>query len=167
MIWLTADLHLGHAAIIEKCGRPFSSVEEMDQALISVINAFVKPTHTLYIAGDLTLGNKHHIAAYRERIKCGNVILIRGNHDRSRNADYPTFQGVHDHFEFKYEKKRIVLNHYPMESWRGRGGNGFHFHGHVHGTGRSVQGRYDVGVDNCLAGPICLERAIDLAANAL
>ena len=32
--YFTADLHFGHSNIIRHCGRPFCSVEEMDQALL-------------------------------------------------------------------------------------------------------------------------------------
>lgn len=34
MIYYTADPHFGHRNILAHCNRPFSSVEEMDKALI-------------------------------------------------------------------------------------------------------------------------------------
>lgn len=34
MTFFTSDLHLGHRNIIRLCGRPFASLEEMDEALI-------------------------------------------------------------------------------------------------------------------------------------
>ena len=34
MTFFTSDLHLGHRNIIRLCGRPFASLEEMDETLI-------------------------------------------------------------------------------------------------------------------------------------
>ena len=34
MTLFVSDLHLGHKNIIDLCGRPFSDVDEMDDALI-------------------------------------------------------------------------------------------------------------------------------------
>jgi calcineurin-like phosphoesterase family protein len=53
VIYFTADLHLGHANIINHCDRPFSSVEEMDEHLINAWNSRVRPNDTVYIIGDL------------------------------------------------------------------------------------------------------------------
>lgn len=160
-IWLTADLHLGHEGIIAKCGRPFESAEAMDTVLLRWINFLVAPCDRLIIAGDFTLKNsRKHIEGYRAQIKCKDVHLVRGNHDSSRDSDYRTFQSVSDHMEFKLNKTRIVINHYPMEAWRGQGGNGIHLHGHCHGNRELRPGCLDVGVDPHGGQPINLELAI-------
>ena len=39
-VWYTADMHFGHARIIELCGRPFVLVVEMDRAMMYYINTF-------------------------------------------------------------------------------------------------------------------------------
>jgi calcineurin-like phosphoesterase family protein len=44
MIWFTADTHFHHAAVIDYCKRPFSSVEEMDEAMVAAWNARVSKT---------------------------------------------------------------------------------------------------------------------------
>lgn len=45
-------LHLGHADIIRYCNRPFSTVEEMDQAILERLNASVKTNDILHFLGD-------------------------------------------------------------------------------------------------------------------
>jgi calcineurin-like phosphoesterase family protein len=35
MTFFTSDQHLGHRNIIRLCSRPFASIEEMDETLIS------------------------------------------------------------------------------------------------------------------------------------
>jgi len=63
--WFTADFHLGHANIIRYCNRPFSTVEEMDQAIVERLNASAKPNDVLYFLGDFCMGGSRgslHIA---------------------------------------------------------------------------------------------------------
>lgn len=57
--WFTADFHLGHANIIRYCSRPFSTVEEMDQAIVERLNASVKPNDVLYFLGDFVWEASH------------------------------------------------------------------------------------------------------------
>ena len=55
MIYVTADLHLGHENIIKHCNRPFSSAEVMDAVLITNWNRMVKPEDDIFILGDFTM----------------------------------------------------------------------------------------------------------------
>lgn len=80
MIYFTSDLHLGHANIINHCKRPFSSVDEMDERLISMWNARVQPNDTVYILGDLIFRSAAAPESYLSRLR-GKKHLILGNHD--------------------------------------------------------------------------------------
>lgn len=55
MIWFTADTHFGHKNILEYSARPFSTVEEMDEALISNWNNKVASDDEIYHLGDVAL----------------------------------------------------------------------------------------------------------------
>lgn len=50
--WFTADLHFGHANIINYSGRPFADVTAMNQALIERWNASIHPDDTVWVLGD-------------------------------------------------------------------------------------------------------------------
>ena len=53
MVFFTSDLHFGHGKIIDHCGRPFSSVEEMDRVMIENWNRRVRKNDKVYIVGDI------------------------------------------------------------------------------------------------------------------
>ncbi|MGH9119072.1 MAG: hypothetical protein ACRD0A_14675 [Acidimicrobiales bacterium] len=53
--WFTADLHLGHANIIDYSRRPFDSVDEMNRALIDNWNEVVDDDE-VWMLGDFALG---------------------------------------------------------------------------------------------------------------
>ena len=54
MIFVTSDLHFGHANVIKFDNRPFQNVEEMDRALIALWNETVSKRDTVYILGDFS-----------------------------------------------------------------------------------------------------------------
>ena len=87
MIWWTADLHLGHKAIIKMQNRPFADVEEMNETIIANYNARVGKNDKVYILGDIT----HHLTEEEARkiIKRLNGVkhLIIGNHDKITKVD--------------------------------------------------------------------------------
>ena len=80
-VWLTSDLHLGHANIIQYCGRPFADVDEMDADLVRRWNERVMPDDVVWVLGDVALGAIHHSLALAATLE-GEKHLVAGNHDR-------------------------------------------------------------------------------------
>lgn len=79
-IWYSSDHHAGHENILHLGpGRPFSSIEEHDEALIERHNAVVKPHDTAVFLGDVAL----RVAAMERFVPRlnGRKILVAGNHD--------------------------------------------------------------------------------------
>lgn len=79
MIFFIADLHLNHANIIRYCNRPFASVGEMNRALVLNWNSVVGGNDIVFLVGDLAFGSS---PLRWLRILNGNIILIKGSHDR-------------------------------------------------------------------------------------
>lgn len=79
--WITSDLHLGHANIIDYCGRPFPNPEEMNEAIVERWNTTVGPTDRVLVLGDVALGKITDSLAVAGRL-FGYKILLAGNHDR-------------------------------------------------------------------------------------
>lgn len=80
-VWFTADLHLGHARIIELCNRPFASVAEMNETIIERWNAVVARTDMVFVLGDVALGRLSETLPLVRRLH-GRKCLVPGNHDR-------------------------------------------------------------------------------------
>ncbi len=134
MIYFTSDLHLGHANIINHCKRPFSSVDEMDERLISMWNARVQPNDTVYVLGDLIFRSAAAPESYLSRLR-GKKHLILGNHDSAwtKKADMPLhFLSVERFTEISDGRHKITLCHYPLMSWNQMAKGSYMIHGHVH-----------------------------------
>lgn len=149
MTWITSDTHFGHRNIIEYCSRPFSSINEMDEALISCWNAVVKPNDTIYHLGDFTL--KKYADEYLDRLN-GKILFIPGSHDYwLKKVDLNKYKGkleiLPQLYSIKLFGERIVLCHYPLASWEASFHGSLHFHGHSHGNMDQIPNRFDVGVD--------------------
>jgi calcineurin-like phosphoesterase family protein len=180
-VWFTADTHLGHGNIIKYCGRPFLSPEEEaavraerreaagdkqskvrlsaetvrrhDEALLDAINTRVAADDVLWVVGDFCWGGLTEALAYRNRIRCRNVFLVWGNHDR-RDVR-PAFTDAIEQGMIEVAGQEIWLNHYPMRSWNKAFHGSWHVYGHVHGRLRREDEMNpralvkDVGVDAC------------------
>ena len=173
-VWFTADTHFGHGNIIKYCQRPFLSPEEFaatrddpraklrisdatvrrhDNELLDAINSRVQPDDMFWILGDFCWGGRVEATRYRGRIRCRNVFLVWGNHDRPDIAG--AFTDCIDQGMIEVGGQEIWLNHYPMRSWNKAFHGSWHLYGHVHGRleredaqkpGMLVK---DVGVDAC------------------
>lgn len=77
--WLSSDSHFWHANVIKYCSRPFSSVEEMNEALIAAWNSVVKPGQRVAHLGDFALAARA-VETIVPRLN-GDIDLYLGNHD--------------------------------------------------------------------------------------
>ena len=129
-----ADMHLSHQNIIRFDGRPFDSVEEMNETLIENWNKAVKNGDTTYILGDFCWGKEPEWIKILDRLN-GNKVLIRGNHDlknMSRTLK-DKFLYIKDRHEISDCGKKIIMSHYPELAYKSSyNPNVFMLHGHVH-----------------------------------
>ena len=159
-IFFTADTHFNHAKIIELCHRPFENVKEMDETMIENWNHIVKQKDTVYLLGDFAYGKNDEVKKLRYRLN-GKIHLILGNHDYQNKIQRLTniFSSMNDLLTFKYNKKYIVLCHYPLVTWDKQKTNSFQLHGHCHGNLKTINKyQMDVGVDCNNFYPVSIEQ---------
>lgn len=119
--------HFGHEKIIDFCGRPFRSVEDMDESLIRNWNRAVGRDDTVIILGDFSFHPKDQTEQLRSRLN-GNKVMVLGNHDDRR-----AFPDGVEYLEIRVESlPSIVLFHYPIQEWNGYYHGAVHFHAHTH-----------------------------------
>ena|SRR5271165_598109 len=87
--YFTSDVHFGHKKLVaeETRSRPFTSVEEHDEAIIRNWNSTVREGDVVFNLGDLEISNKSHTREMVSRLN-GTHILIRGNHDDKSDDFY-------------------------------------------------------------------------------
>jgi calcineurin-like phosphoesterase family protein len=157
--WFTSDTHFGHANAL-KFGRPFSTMEEMDETMIAHWNTAIGVDDEVWHLGDFAWPKKPD--RYLERLR-GKLHLVIGNHDHKESRTHPRWQSAQHFVELKTEKGAIVLCHYALEVWNKSHYGVPHFHGHSHGNLRARGRRLDVGVDPHGFAPLSEEKALELA----
>lgn len=131
-IYLTSDNHFFHENIIKYCNRPFPSWEEMNKVMIERWNKLVKKGNTVIHFGDFSLGNPEDTIDVINQLN-GNIILIKGNHDRRTKTFWEKRAGFERYFKKDVTiSKNIIFSHRPKIIE-----NVINFHGHMHnGLGR-------------------------------
>lgn len=119
MIYLISDLHLNHDKPFIYTVRGYSSIEEMNTALIHNYNSVVTDEDDVYILGDLCLGGPDSLAQNYELLSQlqGCIHIILGNHDSpNRIKMYETLPRVCEVCNattLVYRKYHFFLSHYP------------------------------------------------------
>lgn len=182
-IFLSGDLHIDHARIIEYCKRPFNSLTEMQEELIARFNSRVSPDDELWILGDFSMGEKI-VPIILPRFN-GRKILVSGNHDAvhpcRKKHEAATqryllygFEGIHQEV---HNFHGFLLNHLPraedgehgkkFAQWRPQKhvwetrADVWQLHGHTHlppdKRVNAERRMIDVGVDGNNFYPISLD----------
>jgi calcineurin-like phosphoesterase family protein len=170
-IYLTSDLHFGHEREFLYGPRNFASIQEHDEAVITLWNETVQEDDDVYVLGDLMLNDNEHGLKCLRRLN-GRIHLVRGNHDTdARWKLYSELENVvemENVIVFKYRKYHFYLSHFPTltanlekESLHQCTLNLF---GHTHDKRRFFEDRpymYNVSLDahNCV--PVLLDDIIE------
>jgi len=169
MKYFTADLHLNHKAILAAGkGRPFNTLEEMQEVIISKWNRKVASGDDVYVLGDMFWGLKdYQIQKIMDRLH-GKKHLIIGNHDQlNHNINSNRWAEIVESKILEMHNTAVVLTHHPQMEWDHYYYDSYHLYGHVHGTlnlARYTMLRphknmncWDVGVDNNNFEPVSFE----------
>lgn len=163
--FLTADTHFGHASIIRSCDRPYSSAEEMDDALIANWNAVVHDRDVVWHLGDFAYGDEARVAKLFHALK-GVKRLVLGNHDLDNKGRVlkTLVRLPWDHVahaaEIKHDGQRISLSHYAGLTWSAEHHGAYQAFGHSHGKLLGLPGSVDVGVDAQDYRPISVDEFV-------
>ena len=148
--FLISDTFFGRTQIIDIAGRPFDTVEEMDEALISNWNNVVSDIDTVYHLGNFAW-TPVIADDILKRIN-GNIKFILGDYDDAllEIADY--YEGIEiiDKGIVKDYNHKIILSHYPLLDWPGKEKGIYSFHGHSLKSNRTdltVSNRVNVAAD--------------------
>lgn len=174
MIWFTSDTHYWHKNVIKYCNRPFSSVEEMNETLISNYNNVVSQEDTVYFLGDVIFGGTTKARAIIERLN-GEKHLIIGNHDVVNRAEKWLKLG----FKTAVHSMKLGnfnLSHFPYAGFEADERHFEHrlkdegdwlFHGHVHQHWKQKDRMINVGVDIWDFYPVSLPDLLDIVVGEL
>lgn len=159
-IFFTSDLHFFHANILKWASktRKGSDVFDMNNQIIEEWNKKVPSDGLVYLLGDVSWKSSRETNEILYQLN-GRICLIAGNHDESnlRNQSFrDRFEWVRDYSEVKINNRKIIMMHYPIESWKDKDHDSWHLHGHLHGNTshecQEMKNRLDIGIDNRYSG---------------
>lgn len=152
MIYFTADLHLAHKNVIRLCDRPFSSIEEMDEKLISNWNSIITNNDTIYVLGDFAWKRAKE---YESKL-LGNKIFLIGDHDKQLSGERMIITQL--------EGRWFTLCHWPLYSWNKQYYGAIHLHGHNHNNPiEPKENRINVGVDVWDFYPVSISKIFEVS----
>ncbi len=159
-----ADWHLYHKKILEFTNRPFDDIEIMKDCFIYEWKQKVSKEDTVYLLGDISFSNK---AIEDLKDLPGTKILIKGNHDpNSFSFDEEIWEDTCEYRYININEYKLILCHYPIESWRNMKHGSIHLHGHTHNNSSheitSKKNRIDVGYDHTGQALSTLEELLEL-----
>lgn len=168
-ILITSDCHFNHENILsyEPESRPFASVQEMNEKIIENWNKIVEPQDTIYVLGDMFMGQITEIPPILDRLN-GKIILIRGNHDTANRINLYKERGIEvkDIDYISYKGRFFILCHFPIANEefvnmvRNDNSEVVVLYGHVHSNAPVgyVNGTYHIGMDTNNLTPLTLQK---------
>ena len=174
-IFTCSDLHFNHLSAIQYCPGRGSTVEEMNEKIISNWNELVSPDDKTIIVGDVAMGKIVEAPPLIRRLN-GKKILVRGNHDKTLvkmiQGHFEEYGDLFETITFQYEmthkvddvKHQIVFAHFPFYHWAGQDRGVINLFGHLHSAPDnrfiSPYKQMDVGIDGNYLKPYLLDDVV-------
>ena len=140
--FFTADTEFNHNNIIKYCNRPFNSVDEMNESIVTNWNRVITKKDIVYHLGDVGRNCDNIV----KRLN-GNIFFVKGSHDKKLDAPHIREIYIPNLLDEYGNKRLIVLCHYSMRSWNKSHYASWHLFGHHHGLLNSYGLSFDVGMD--------------------
>lgn len=152
-VFFTSDHHFHHSNVLEFEDRPYETLDEMNQGLIESWNNVVRKTDTVFHLGDFCFGKYEDWVDILNQLR-GDIILIKGNHDKSKIINRVLRDGYLKEIypvgtQMKAEGFELNFSHYPMEI--GNRPNKFSCHGHLHSHPSRMTNQINLGIDSGLS----------------
>jgi calcineurin-like phosphoesterase family protein len=153
--WFTSDLHVDHKNIIQYCNRPWT-FENQREEIITRWNSRVGVMDKVYHLGDFVFAGSKGLQKTLDIINelNGVITFIKGNHCQDNlwkmieQANLPHVEEICHYKEITIANTKIVMCHYPFETWNKAHHGAWHLHGHCHGSLPPRGKRLDCGIDN-------------------
>ena len=170
-IWVVSDWHFNHDKNFIWENRGFSSVIEMNEAIIERHNKIVNYNDIVYVLGDCMLGELQSGLNYIRRLN-GKKYLAYGNHCTNNRLEAFTENHIFEDIQFGYRikapgKRHCILTHYPTIVSNEAGPKMLNLFGHTHQTTSFYTDEagtrafmYNVGMDAHNCTPVNLEDVI-------
>lgn len=148
----TSDLHVFHKKIVSFTNRGEETTQENhEQWLVNLWNSQVKAGDLVYVLGDVSFGKLKQTKEILTKLN-GQIIIVKGNHDRTEDLIELEAQGYitkwYQYKEIKIGETTVVLFHFPISSWHKQHHDSWHLHGHSHGAFQGQGKILDVGIDS-------------------
>lgn len=169
--YFSSDLHLNHNKNFCYEPRGFQSVDEMNKTIIERFNEIIKPEDTLYLLGDIMLGDAETAQSLFKQLPRCNTVIVQGNHDTNNRIQFyekceNVFVAVGLAIPFKYGRWNFILSHYPvLVSYENQHTKRHlaNLSGHTHNPDKFAmmnEGIYNVAVDAHDCYPVDIETII-------
>ena len=139
MIYFTADTHFSSDKVLKKSRRPFNSLEEMNECIITEWNDVVNPNDTVIHLGDF--GNTDIL----EQLE-GRIMLLPGETDEYSDTS-GFYKILSPGIVISVKGLKLQLVHKPRRASRGNDPDIFVLFGHIHELQKLKRNGLNVGVD--------------------
>lgn len=171
--WFSSDLHFCHDRAFIYEPRGFSSIDEMNEAIVERWNSVVAPEDDVYLLGDLMLNDNEKGIEYLKKLN-GKITIINGNHDTNTRIDlYKTCENVVDWGLYSdlvtIKGYKFYVSHYPTLTSNLENGAPLRCHvlnlyGHTHQLDnffKDIPYMYHVGMDSHNCYPVEITEIIE------